>query len=1478
MNFEYTPYSLLLIATALASMWAVFHVWPRRESRNALVLIIMGVAAAIWSAGYALEIAGADLSTKVFWGKIQYFGIVLIPGAWLFFAVSHANPSFAWTPGKIWALSIMPAITLLLASTTEMHGLVWKEYGIFREGGFSALEIVHGMWFWVFWAYSQLLILAGTLITIRVLVRTRGAFRGQAVALLLAVLAPWIGNILYISHLNPFPRLDLTPFSFAFSVVAIVWAIYGFRLMDIAPVARDLILDGMSDGMIVLDLSNRVVDINKAACRLIGLSESYAIGKRIEELSRTWSHVLEQFGDATEAKGKVFIGSGEAKRRYEIGGVPLKNRQGFALGRVITMHEIASPPASASESDFALAEPSAQPTAGTYTQPVVERRQYSNPMLDWIVDFFIVPPQTDMKTQPGENLGWYRARERALTTIARIVALLGGAVFLLNVLYTTEDISTPLILAYGLVFALVWYVGLVRSAGYRLRMTMLLAALYFLALAKVINYGYVAGSFTFFMTFFAATAVLSSPRGSMIAFFFGLTTLGVFGWLIGGEIITPLVSVGYANPALITLKSGVISLSEFFVNASVIIASGTFLVKDLNRAWQIEAQSLNLVQQERDLLEQRVKERTRDLVVARDQSEKNARELRKYYLAIEQSGNSIIITDANGVIEYVNPSFVALTGYAPEEAIGRTSRILKSGEHERLFYEDMWKTISSGRVWYGKLHNRRKDGSLYWESATITPVQNRLGEVVNYIAIKEDITDQKYLQDQLTQQNNYLSILHQVTLDLLHRRDIKSLLKVIVDYAAILMDAPFGELMLEENGILVVQAFTSDQFYQQGERVAREEARLSWQAFDTQQPVVLEDYSTWENRLSVYGDDLYACTALPIMAGDHCLGVLEVGRSQKGYTFTAEQVQTGILFSRLVALVLDNANLYASAKKEIAERERLEEVLMNQNHYLGILQKIMFTLLQSADETSLLNDIVEQAVDILNATYGYIYISEGDDLVLQAATAEFASMIGARENKNGEGILGRIWQTMRILTVDDYGEWAERDPAYSKWELHALVGTALIGRNGPFGALIVARARENALPFTPQEIDVFGQFAALASLVLDNSQLYEQSQRELAERQRTEVLLRESEARFRQIVENAGDIIYRADPKGNLIYVNPTALAIMGYQNEDEVLGKNYLDVTIPEWRQKLKRFYRSQFLSGETSSYFEFPAVTAHGEIIWLGQNVQIIKEEGEIVGFQAVARDITKLKQMQEALAVSRDQALDASRFKSQLLSRVSHELRTPLSGILGYAELLEYKAFGALNEGQQNAVTNIIEGTNYLTSIVNDLLDEAQIQSKSISLHYEHFKPARLLENIKTSISVLANRKGLQFRAELAPDLPDELYGDFNRLQQIIINLAGNAVKFTKEGEVRVNIHRAQPAHWSIEVCDTGAGIPLTERETIFEPFRQVNNAITRENRGSGLGLAITKQLIELMGGRIALESEVGKGSTFTVTLPINTAPEN
>jgi signal transduction histidine kinase len=173
-----------------------------------------------------------------------------------------------------------------------------------------------------------------------------------------------------------------------------------------------------------------------------------------------------------------------------------------------------------------------------------------------------------------------------------------------------------------------------------------------------------------------------------------------------------------------------------------------------------------------------------------------------------------------------------------------------------------------------------------------------------------------------------------------------------------------------------------------------------------------------------------------------------------------------------------------------------------------------------------------------------------------------------------------------------------------------------------------------------------------------------------------------------------------------------------------------------------------------------------------------------------------------------------------------------------------------------------------------MVGDLLDEAQIRAGRLSIKLQVFKTASLLETLHNTMDKIASDKGLYLRDEMDPQMPEKLMGDPHRLQQVLVNLVNNAVKFTEMGGILVRVLRSEPGCWKMEVADTGVGIPESEIPHIFETFRQVDNVTTRQQGGFGLGLSIVKQLVELMGGEIAVRSEEGNGSVFTVTLPLGT----
>ena len=341
MQFQYTPYILPLVASSIIAGCVAIYVWRRRATASgATALVLLALACAEWSLGYALEIAGADLPTKILWGKSQYIGIATVPLLWVIFAYSYSTKGIRMTRRNIILLSIVPAITLILAFTNELHDLIWKDIRIHTVGTFSALEVTHGFWFWMNWMYSNTLLLLGAIFILQSFNRTKGLFRRQNIILLVAVLTPWFGNVLYVSGSSPSLNLDIRPFVFTISVVVFAWGIFSLKLVNLAPVARDLVVEKMPDGMIVLDAQGNIVDLNPALQKALGVSASQVIGQSAKDLFSAWPALVERYAKTLEAQDEIVFGEGESQRWYELRMSPLVGSHDRLLGRVVTVRSI----------------------------------------------------------------------------------------------------------------------------------------------------------------------------------------------------------------------------------------------------------------------------------------------------------------------------------------------------------------------------------------------------------------------------------------------------------------------------------------------------------------------------------------------------------------------------------------------------------------------------------------------------------------------------------------------------------------------------------------------------------------------------------------------------------------------------------------------------------------------------------------------------------------------------------------------------------------------------------------------------------------------------------------------------------------------------------------------------------------------------------------------------------------------------------
>ncbi len=345
MHWQSTPYVLPVVASGIVSAWLALTAWRRRPAPGATSFCLLMLAVAEWSLGYALELASADLPSQLFWANVQWLGVVTAPAAWLVFALQYTGQARWLSRRNLAVLTIEPLVILLLVWTNNIHGLIRNNIRLDTSESFSTLISTHGPAFWVNVAYSYLVLLLGTFLLcslIWVLVRSAHLYRGQVSALLIAVLAPWLGNALTIFGGNPFPRLDLTPFAFTVSGLAVAWSLFRFRLLDLVPVAREAVFESISDAVIVVDEQNRIVDLNMTAQRLADNPASETVGQAFTRVFSSWPELVDRYCDGREVHTEVVLVEDEGLRSFDLRISPLHRRNGHltVTGRLVVLNDM----------------------------------------------------------------------------------------------------------------------------------------------------------------------------------------------------------------------------------------------------------------------------------------------------------------------------------------------------------------------------------------------------------------------------------------------------------------------------------------------------------------------------------------------------------------------------------------------------------------------------------------------------------------------------------------------------------------------------------------------------------------------------------------------------------------------------------------------------------------------------------------------------------------------------------------------------------------------------------------------------------------------------------------------------------------------------------------------------------------------------------------------------------------------------------
>ena len=347
-------------------------------------------------------------------------------------------------------------------------------------------------------------------------------------------------------------------------------------------------------------------------------------------------------------------------------------------------------------------------------------------------------------------------------------------------------------------------------------------------------------------------------------------------------------------------------------------------------------------------------------------------------------------------------------------------------------------------------------------------------------------------------------------------------------------------------------------------------------------------------------------------------------------------------------------------------------------------------------------------------------------------------------------------------------------------------------------------------------------------------------------------------------------IVSITDVEGRITYANDRFCSISGYRR-DELLGQNHRLIkseTHPRefFSDLWKTIGRGDVWHGEICNRRK------NGALYWVNATiVPLLGIDGSVQQFIAIRTDISDRKAIEHSLEIAKDLAEQANTAKSQFLANMSHEIRTPMNGILGLLTLLQRTE---LSPAQRDYTQKTDSAARALLALLNDILDFSKIEAGKLQLAERPFQITALLRDVEAILQGAVGNKPFQWRLELAPDLPDTLLGDDLRLQQVLLNLGGNAIKFTEQGEVCISVRKlysdAQKVRLEFRVRDTGIGIPPAQHQRIFEGFAQAEASTTRRFGGSGLGLAIARQLVQLMGSDLALESEPGVGSVFYFAL--------
>lgn len=725
--------------------------------------------------------------------------------------------------------------------------------------------------------------------------------------------------------------------------------------------------------------------------------------------------------------------------------------------------------------------------------------------------------------------------------------------------------------------------------------------------------------------------------------------------------------------------------------------------------------------------------------------------------AVDQSSATIIITNIKGEIEYANPKFTKLTGYTLEETIGKNPKFLQSGHTRKDEYADLWQTILSGKTWKGEFKNRKKNGDYYWECATIAPVLNESDTITHFVAVKDDITEQKRIDLKIKEsEERYRTIFDNLN-DIFFITDI--------------------------NG------------------------------------TIIELGPTIKKHLGFNREKLIGTSSYDLYCNSKDRELLVNKIREQGYLQDYEIEFKNVHNQKVYCSV--NAKVFYSTDNNPIKIEGLVRNITERK----------LAMKEAKENETKIQAIAEQtmnAISLINMDGEYVYTNPAFSNITGYTEKELLKM-----KVTDLALYSDINQTV-FQKIIDHTTFSSRDKILHK--NNTVIDIEICGK-------IIEINHEKF---------VLGIFRDISSLVKKEAEL-----------KVTQKLAEEKEARMQAIYEQARDGITLTDKNGKYIVVNPAFCEMLGY-SEKELLNMSIKDVTASDERSYLHNKIMNTGRGRRTCVALQ----RKDKSIVYVDVNGKLIKY-GDCKAALGIVRDVTDIKKTNEELLLAKEKAEQSDRLKSAFLANISHEIRTPMNGILGFASLL--KEPGLSTEFQQQFIADIEVSGLRMLNIIEEIVHISKIDAGLISVSHINTDINKELKYIYNSFRAEAHKKDLLFSLN-TKHLNENvaIVTDVDKFYCILTNLLRNAFKYTDEGFVEIGyVKEANLLMFFVK--DSGIGIPKERQSAIFERFIQADIEDLEARQGAGLGLSITKAFVEMLGGKIWVESNTGEGSIFYFTLP-------